>query len=128
VLNQVFYLKNNIININYKMDKKDLDNHIRKCNDTLIFLKISDFIRDNINNLNNLTIFDINHNILITKKLIKSCDINLLKKCIERVESNYYNDKNIKGLDVEENYLRNLINYYEILKKWKLKLENIKKN
>lgn len=128
MLNQVFYLKNNIININYKMDKKDLDNHIRKCNDTLIFLKISDFIRDNINNLNNLTIFDINHNILITKKLIKSCDINLLKKCIERVESNYYNDKNIKGLDVEENYLRNLINYYEILKKWKLKLENIKKN
>ena len=128
MLNQVFYLKNNIININYKMDKKDLDNHLRKCNDTLIFLKISDFIRDNINNLNNLTIFDINHNILITKKLIKSCDINLLKKCIERVESNYYNDENIKGLDVEENYIRNLINYYEILKKWKLKLENIKKN
>lgn len=128
MLNQVFYLKNNIININYKMDKKDLDNHLRKCNDTLIFLKISDFIRDNINNLNNLTIFDINHNILIIKKLIKSCDINLLKKCIERVESNYYNNENIKGLDVEENYIRNLINYYEILKKWKLKLENIKKN
>ena len=105
------------------MDKKDLDNHLRKCNDTLIFLKISDFIRYYMNNLDNLTIFDINYNISITKKLIKSCDINLLKKCIERVESNYYNNENIKGLDVEENYIRNLINYYEILKKWKLKLE-----
>lgn len=110
------------------MDKKDLDNHLRKCNDTLIFLKISDFIRDNMNNLNNLTIFDINHNILITKKLIKSCDYNLLKKCIERMDNNYYSDENIKELDIEENYLRNLINYYKILKKWKLKLENIKKN
>lgn len=110
------------------MDKKDLDDHIRKCNDTLIFLKISDFIRDNMNNLNNLTIFDINYNILITKKLIKSCDINLLKKCIERVESNHYNDENIKGLDVEENYIRNLINYYEILKKWKLQMETTHKN
>lgn len=110
------------------MDKKDLDDHIRKCNDTLIFLKISDFIRYNMNNLDQLTLFDINNCIISLKRLVKYCDNDLLKKCIERVDSNYYNNDNIKELDVEENYLRNLINYYRILKKWKLQMETTHKN
>jgi hypothetical protein len=104
------------------MDKNYFDDHIRKCNDTFTFLKISDFIKENMNNLDQLTLFDINNCIYNIKTLIKSCDKDLVKKSIERIEDNFYNDENIKELEVEENYVRKLLQYYELLKKWKLKI------
>lgn len=99
-----------------------IDDEFKKNKNTFIFLKISDFIKENLKEQNNLFIQDINIYIYNTKLLLKTYNQDIVKKSIDRMKNNYYNDENNKDLNFQENCVKKLLQYYKILKIWKNKI------
>ena len=109
--------------MNNNNDFLSIKKHIKKCNDTLTFLKIGDFIKDNILNKRKLFLYDIKYYKQLTMMLIKSCEKKLVKDVENKINNRFYHNIDKNKLDIEEFYVYKLICYFKIIDR---QLKNIK--
>jgi hypothetical protein len=99
-----------------------IKDHIQKCNDTITFLKIGDFIRDNLYVNDKLLLYDINIYIKTTTKLIKNNNRKFVEKIEKKMMNKFYDKIDVKKLDIEELYIYKLLVYFKILCRMKSKI------